>query len=69
MSFTIQRILGIAPVIIGLFLLTPTPGLAQFAKPDLVVNLLNPAPPATGKPGDSWPWWPTQHTREPSTPR
>jgi subtilase family serine protease len=53
-SFTIQRILGIAPVIIGLFLLTPTPGLAQFAKPDLVVNLLNPAPPATGKPGDSF---------------
>ena len=53
MSFTIQRILGIAPVmVLGLLLLTPAPGLAQ-AKPDLVVNSLT-APPATALPGDSF---------------
>ena len=41
MSFTIQRILGIAPVmVLGLLLLTPAPGLAQVPRPDLVVNSL-----------------------------
>ena len=53
MSFTIQRILGIAPVIVvGLLLLTPAPGLAQ-AKPDLVVNSLVP-PPGSALPGESF---------------
>jgi subtilase family serine protease len=52
-SFTIQRILGIAPVIVlGLLLLTPAPGLAQ-AKPDLVVNSLV-SPPGDALPGDSF---------------
>ena len=53
MSFTIQRILGIAPVmVLGLLLLTPAPGLAQ-AKPDLVVTSLTP-PPATAVAGASF---------------
>jgi subtilase family serine protease len=53
-SFTIQRILGIAPVIVlGLLLLTPAPGLAQVAKPDLVVNSLE-SPPGDALPGDSF---------------
>ena len=53
MSFTIQRILAIAPVIVlGLLLLTPAPGLAQ-AKPDLVVNSLV-SPPGVALPGDSF---------------
>lgn len=56
MSFTIQRILGIAPVmVLGLLLLTPAPGLAQTVPPkaDLVVTSLT-APPATALPGDSF---------------
>ena len=54
MSFTIQRILGIAPVmVLGLLLLTPAPGLAQVAKPDLVVNSLV-SPPGDALPGDSF---------------
>ena len=54
MSFTIQRILGIAPVmVLGLLLLTPAPGLAQTPRPDLVVNSLTPPPP-TAFPGESF---------------
>lgn len=54
MSFTIQRILGIAPLMVLGLLLTAAPGLAQVPGPDLVVNLLSPAPPATALPGDAF---------------
>jgi subtilase family serine protease len=54
-SFTIQRFLGIAPVmILGLLLLTPAPGLAQVAKPDLVVNSLVSQAGNDVLPGDSF---------------
>jgi hypothetical protein len=53
-SFTIQRFLGIATVmVLGLLLLTPAPGLAQLPRPDLVVNSLSP-PPTDAFPGDSF---------------
>jgi subtilase family serine protease len=52
-SFTIQRILGIAPVIVVGLLLAPAAGLAQVAKPDLVVNSLV-SPPGDALPGDSF---------------
>jgi subtilase family serine protease len=53
-SFTIQRIFAGAPVIAlcGL-LLIPVPGLAQTARPDLVVKSLAP-PPTDGLPGASF---------------
>ena len=54
MSFTIQRILAIVfVVVLGLLFLTPEPGLAQVAKPDLVVNSLV-SPPGEALPGDSF---------------
>jgi len=40
-------------MVLGLLLLTPAPGLAQVAKPDLVVTSLTP-PPTSGLPGDSF---------------